>query len=645
MVALAVGQLQPNPFQARELFDELALHDLQEQIRLDGVRVPLEVMETEVPQTPSEYYILGGERRWRAATTLKMAQVPCFVQPYDYTKLLVGSVRDNLGRKDLTLAEESAAFEQLALKLGYDDAALSEQLGIDVERIKDVRRLQALPKEVRDLVGDGHHQIPLRHALTLTKVVSRLNDNQLADVVKNLLNVEQPGQRWNSVANVFENVMQAAKAQLLGGETRGLWSLKWPKKPIGVTDAEGPWNILSCQGCVSCFTGANDYCLNARCYALKVAAWEQAEIDKASKKTGIPIVGIDETAHPISLTYYNNARLKTLVAMEPLPDYLRLVSRESARKSIVVDANSAHIAHDILGSYQAWLAATTPAIATELSQNFDERTQSVEIKTDQLPDAAAIAKAKLREQAATRKVKAQAHRAMLDIDWLVEFLAVKVAPAFNMTMPVAEWLADYVQQHSHVRDAEWPRFAELIEAWAPTEDTPPKVAQKQLRQILILTQLGFKLQDASYKEWHTGWPKAKTICEHVIDAFGLEMPAGWDQPPIHHTPGNCWKCGVATSTVGKVTKRDQQVDGWSVDIDSTGKIVGVTCAKCNPMAAGVTGKPAGKTSKTKSKTQATAEAIAEDQADAESEVEAVDVSGPFDNEEVNDDEDDEADDA
>lgn len=150
---LKVSEIEPDPDQPREYFDEEALIGLSETMESEGQQSPIEVRYVN-----GKYRITYGERRWRAANILKWDEMDAFITEIsDKGQILVRQLIENLHSKDMTEYETAKGFQALldlgvcktgrdiAKKTGFSEAAVSIFLGV----------LNKAPKELVKLVETG----------------------------------------------------------------------------------------------------------------------------------------------------------------------------------------------------------------------------------------------------------------------------------------------------------------------------------------------------------------------------------------------------------------------------------------------------------------------------------------------------------
>jgi ParB family chromosome partitioning protein len=127
-----LSQLRYNPDQPRRHFDQHALEQLAASIRQHGVLEPVLVR-----RSGSEFELIAGERRSRAAVLAGLSSIPAIILDIDSNDALEISIMENLQREDLNAVEETDAVLRLL------------QLSLDLEREQVVHLLQQIYNEER----------------------------------------------------------------------------------------------------------------------------------------------------------------------------------------------------------------------------------------------------------------------------------------------------------------------------------------------------------------------------------------------------------------------------------------------------------------------------------------------------------------
>ncbi|WGI22059.1 ParB/RepB/Spo0J family partition protein [Amylibacter sp. IMCC11727] len=171
-----ITRVHANPDQPRRTFDHTELRDLAKSILTKGIIQPLIVRPD--PNKDGEFQIVAGERRWRAAQTAKLDQVPVVVRDLNDLEVLEIGIIENIQRADLNPVDEANGYHQLMEKFGHTQEKLSEALGKSRSYLANSMRLLNLPSAVQDMLVDGrltagHARalVPADNALTLAKQV------------------------------------------------------------------------------------------------------------------------------------------------------------------------------------------------------------------------------------------------------------------------------------------------------------------------------------------------------------------------------------------------------------------------------------------------------------------------------------------
>jgi ParB family chromosome partitioning protein len=149
------ADIEANPRQPRQVFDEEALSELVHSIREFGLLQPIVVRA--VPGAPggAHYQIVMGERRWRAAQEAGLATIPAIVRETGDDNLLRDALLENIHRVQLNPLEEAAAYQQLLDEFGVTHDELAARIGRSRPLITNMIRLLKLPIPVQRRVAAG----------------------------------------------------------------------------------------------------------------------------------------------------------------------------------------------------------------------------------------------------------------------------------------------------------------------------------------------------------------------------------------------------------------------------------------------------------------------------------------------------------
>ncbi len=208
VVLLDLGDIDPNPKQPRNRFDQALLKELADSIRQIGILQPILVCPME-----DRYRIIAGERRWRAARMAELSTIPAIVRDMDSVKRMEAALIENLQREDLNPIEEATAIRALMEECGLTQEAAAVKLGRSRPALANLLRLLSLPESVLDLVRDG--KLSAGHARVLAGLEDPKRCEALAQrAVAEGWSVRQMEQAAQTIQVVERNPIKGAKTRL-----------------------------------------------------------------------------------------------------------------------------------------------------------------------------------------------------------------------------------------------------------------------------------------------------------------------------------------------------------------------------------------------------------------------------------------------
>src|SRR5437773_6333333 len=183
VIRVPLGRIRPSPFQPRKEFAPEALKELTDSIRAQGILQPLLVRER-----PDHYELIAGERRWRAAQVLGLAEAPVIVRDADDTAALEIALIENLQRENLNAIEEAQGYSELISRFDLRQEDVANKVGKGRAWVANALRLLKLPAEVQGLVRDG--RLSVGHAKVILALEQPLEQSLAAErILKNSLTV------------------------------------------------------------------------------------------------------------------------------------------------------------------------------------------------------------------------------------------------------------------------------------------------------------------------------------------------------------------------------------------------------------------------------------------------------------------------
>ena len=177
--SVSVRQISPNPKQPRSFFDETALAELAASIREHGILQPLIV--TQAADANAGYWLVAGERRWRAAQLAGLQEVPIIVREASSQQMMEWALIENIQRADLNAIEEAAAYHSLNTEFGLRHEEIATRVGKSRSAITNTMRLLHLPPIVQSAVivrriSEGHARVLATPKLDAEQIEHAFNE-------------------------------------------------------------------------------------------------------------------------------------------------------------------------------------------------------------------------------------------------------------------------------------------------------------------------------------------------------------------------------------------------------------------------------------------------------------------------------------
>jgi len=173
---IALDRIVPTPLQPRTVFRDEHLEELVASIREQGIIQPLIAR-----QRGDKFELIAGERRWRAAQRVGLAEAPVIVREASDQDVLELALIENLQREDLNAIEEANAFARLAREFGLRQEDIAQKVGKSRAAVANSMRLLDLHEDVQSWLTQD--RISVGHAKVLLSLKSRDEQALLADII------------------------------------------------------------------------------------------------------------------------------------------------------------------------------------------------------------------------------------------------------------------------------------------------------------------------------------------------------------------------------------------------------------------------------------------------------------------------------
>ena len=151
VIALDLDKITENPYQTRRDFNDAALTELAESIKVSGVVQPVVVR----PTSDGRYLLILGERRCRASRLAGKTTVPAIIRQVSDEQAAEMTIIENLQRQDLNCLEQAEAFAKLSRDFGLTQEEIGKRVGVSRESVSNYMRILKLPKAVQQYLATG----------------------------------------------------------------------------------------------------------------------------------------------------------------------------------------------------------------------------------------------------------------------------------------------------------------------------------------------------------------------------------------------------------------------------------------------------------------------------------------------------------
>ena len=178
-----IDKLITGKYQPRSHMNQIALNELAESIKMQGIMQPIVVR----PIDNMKYEIVAGERRWRAAKLANLSEVPILIKDIPDESALAMALIENIQREDLNAIEEAKGIQRLIDEFGMTHESASQILGKSRTTVTNLLRLLNLSEHVQKALLEG--KIEMGHARAMLSLVASEQVMVCQKVISNNLSV------------------------------------------------------------------------------------------------------------------------------------------------------------------------------------------------------------------------------------------------------------------------------------------------------------------------------------------------------------------------------------------------------------------------------------------------------------------------
>lgn len=210
ILMMDINKVEPNKDQPRKQFNADRLQELAESIKQHGIVEPLVVVKRD-----KFYEIVAGERRWRAAKSAGIKEVPVVIKEYTDQQIVEIALIENIQREDLNPIEEARAYEQLIKEYSLKQDEVAEKVSKSRTAITNSLRLLNLDTRVQDMLID--ECISSGHA-------------------RALLAIEDGEEQYELAMQIFDNKLSVRETEKLVKRIKNKGTDKKPKEELKNTE-------------------------------------------------------------------------------------------------------------------------------------------------------------------------------------------------------------------------------------------------------------------------------------------------------------------------------------------------------------------------------------------------------------------------
>jgi ParB family chromosome partitioning protein len=174
---IPISSIEANPWQPRSEFEQTALNELAESIKVHGVIQPITVRKMGYDR----YQLISGERRTRASLLGGLTEIPAFIRVANDQDMLEMALIENIQRSDLNAIEVALSYKRLLEECSLKQEELGERVGKDRTTVNNYLRLLKLPETIQRGIQLG--KVSMGHARAMINMDDAVAQMELYDQI------------------------------------------------------------------------------------------------------------------------------------------------------------------------------------------------------------------------------------------------------------------------------------------------------------------------------------------------------------------------------------------------------------------------------------------------------------------------------
>ena len=155
---IPVAHIEVNPFQPRTDFDQTALAELSESIKVQGIIQPITVRQL----SRNQFQLISGERRLQASKLAGLETIPAYIRTANDQQMLEMALIENIQRESLNSIEIALSYQRLISECNLKQEELGDRVGKNRTTVTNYLRLLKLPPDIQIALRDG--RLSMGHA-------------------------------------------------------------------------------------------------------------------------------------------------------------------------------------------------------------------------------------------------------------------------------------------------------------------------------------------------------------------------------------------------------------------------------------------------------------------------------------------------
>ena len=161
---IPLGEIEVNPLQPRQDFNQEHLQELAESIKVHGIIQPITVRRL----SKNQYQLISGERRFQASKIAGLAMIPAYIRSADAQQMLEMALIENIQRENLNPIEIALSYQRLITECNLKQEELGDRVGKNRTTVTNYLRLLKLPPDIQAALRDN--RISMGHARAIVSV-------------------------------------------------------------------------------------------------------------------------------------------------------------------------------------------------------------------------------------------------------------------------------------------------------------------------------------------------------------------------------------------------------------------------------------------------------------------------------------------